>query len=443
MRTVAGLALLVWLAPAGAGAQPQDRFIACSFTSPPQPAILYEVAPSGTVLATVATLPAGHVPFGLVMAADNRSYVALTYLQPTRTGCLLDVDPNGSMRTLVAGNPLYRPVALARDSDGGWILAHQGFTIYDLDFFRVQGTTLTSLSTVPGLYAYATAVDEDSGLLVVRGMDRKPPYDCGYFRVDPRTGTVTQFAIHRPAQTSAVYYGAKEPPFEGPSGSFIDVYYDTTTPGARMCRAHAKKGIQPFTSTVIPWLPIDLAAADQRTAGVGWYLLGSSASSPSSFEIIRMKPDGSFRDASPIRGFTPYNRSTLLRIGSRHLAWFMDTPPNGRRLELSFPGEGGRAYVVGLSWTGFRPGLGLPDGRVIPLSADYLTMLCLYGGIKGILDNTLGSLDASGRARVTVNTNPFGKALNGLRIWAVALVLDAGAPLGAAYIAGPSLLTLR
>jgi len=445
MRNIACVALLFLLAPAWANAQPQDRFIAYSFTSPPQPATLYEVAPSGAVLATVAALPAGHVPFSVVMGADNRSYLALTYEQPTRTGCLLDVAPNGAVRTLVAGAPLYRPVAAVRDCDGDWILAHQGFTIYDLDFYRVRGTTLTSLSTVPALYAYAMALDQDSGLLVVRGMDRKSPYDTGYFRVDPRTGAVTSFAIHQPAQSTAVHYGAKEPSFEAPSGAFIDLYYTVLSPQVTwICRAHPRKGIQPLSATSsIARVPVDLARAGQPTAGVGYYMLAHTSTMPHAYEIIRVKPDGNPLDASPIRGFTPYQDSTLLRVGSRHLTWFMDTPPNGRRLELSFPGQGGRAYMIGLSWTGVRPGIGLPDGRVIPLIPDYLTMLCLYGGIKGMLENTFGSLDAAGNARVILDTNHLGRILSGVKMWAVALVLDAGAASGVACIAGPSLVTIR
>jgi len=443
MRTVAGFALLALLAPAWAKAQPQDRLIAYSFMTSTAWCTLYEVAPSGAILSTVASLPAAHVPFSLVMAADNRSYLALMNRQTALTGCLLEVAPSGTVKTLISGSPLHRPVAVVRDCDGAWILAHEGYRIYGLSFFRVRGTTLTSLSTVPTLFASGMAVDEDTGLVVVRGMNQTTPSKDGYFRVDPRTGTVTDFAITTPTQTKVAYIGAKEPTFEGPSGALIDALLDWPQDGTRLFRAHPGKGILPITKTLIPWRPIDLAPAGQRTAGVGYYLLAGTPSSPPTWGLVRVKPDGEMLDASAFQGFIPYQSSKLLRIGSRHLTWFMDSPPNGRSLHLSFPGEGRRAYMVGLSWTGARPGLRLPDGREIPLIADYLTMLCLLGGVKGILDNTFGSLDASGNARVTVNTNRFGTALNGLRIWAVALVLDAKASSGIAYIVGPKLLTIR
>ena len=140
--------------------------------------------------------------------------------------------------------------------------------------------------------------------------------------------------------------------------------------------------------------------------------------------------------------FTPYTLTPVLRVGSRHLSWFMNSAPNDRYLDLSFPGEGGYAYAVGLTFTGVRPGPLLSDGREIPLLVDQLTLISLTGGVPGVLENTLGILSAQGRARVRVNLNPFGSALKGLRIWATALVLDPQASSAVAYIEGPTLLKI-
>jgi len=65
------------------------------------------------------------------------------------------------------------------------------------------------------------------------------------------------------------------------------------------------------------------------------------------------------------------------------------------------------------------------------------------GGVSGVLERTVGSLDLSGRATVKVDTNAFGSARKGMKIWAAALVLDPAAPSGVAHVAGPTLLTIR
>jgi hypothetical protein len=110
---------------------------------------------------------------------------------------------------------------------------------------------------------------------------------------------------------------------------------------------------------------------------------------------------------------------------------------------VSFPGEGGRAYVAALSATGIRPGPALPDGRVIPLIVDGLVSQCVNGGLPGILENTVGVLSPTGQARVKVHVNRFGAALRGARLWAAALLLDAKAPSGIAAVVGPLLLTVK
>jgi hypothetical protein len=65
-------------------------------------------------------------------------------------------------------------------------------------------------------------------------------------------------------------------------------------------------------------------------------------------------------------------------------------------------------------------------------------------GIRlAILSGTVGFLDPQGRARVIVDTNGFGKALKGVRLWAVALLLDPGSPAGFSHILGPTVLNIK
>jgi hypothetical protein len=80
---------------------------------------------------------------------------------------------------------------------------------------------------------------------------------------------------------------------------------------------------------------------------------------------------------------------------------------------------------------------------MIPLVFDSLTMLCLQGGIPGVIEGTVGTLDAFGEARVKVDTNAFGTRLAGFRFWAAAVVLDPNAPSGVSHVLGPTLLAIR
>jgi len=334
---------------------------------------------------------------------------------------------------------------MVRTCDGEWLVVNQQTTATSFDLYRLQGNKLTLLSTVQNLYAYylALTTDEDSGQLVGRSMTLSTPRKYGYFRIDPSTGTVTDFALYKQAVTTSIYYGAKEPYFEGTTGAFLDMSYDATLRGGKLLRVHPEIGIFPISPSPISVIPADMTLADQRTKGVRYYVLGRTMTAPYTYQIIRMKSDGTVAGASNIQGFTPYLRSSLLRVGSRNLSWFMDAPPNGRSLRLSYPGEGGRQFRVAFSLAGVRPGPLLSDKREIPLVPDELTLLCLNGGIQGILENTAGFLDAFGEARVKVDTNGLGSALKGVKMWAVALVLDPGASAGVSHISGPTVLHIK
>ena len=70
-------------------------------------------------------------------------------------------------------------------------------------------------------------------------------------------------------------------------------------------------------------------------------------------------------------------------------------------------------------------------------------MASVQGGIGTALSGTLGRLDAFGRARVVVDTNALGSALKGVRLWAVALLLDPASSAGFSHIVGPTVLNIK
>ena len=125
---------------------------------------------------------------------------------------------------------------------------------------------------------------------------------------------------------------------------------------------------------------------------------------------------------------------------SRNLASELVQAPDHWNLRLSFPGSAGHAYVVAFSFTGYTPGLPLPDGRVIPLVLDTLALLTAQGAIYPFLTGNVGVLNASGTAVAVLNLN--GLPVQGIRLWAVALTIDPAAPLGIGQISAPIVFML-
>jgi len=57
----------------------------------------------------------------------------------------------------------------------------------------------------------------------------------------------------------------------------------------------------------------------------------------------------------------------------------LQASPNDRLIHLSFPGDGGKAYALAIGLSGYTMGLNLADGRVIPLTFDFLAGLTARG----------------------------------------------------------------
>lgn len=109
---------------------------------------------------------------------------------------------------------------------------------------------------------------------------------------------------------------------------------------------------------------------------------------------------------------------------------------------LSFPNAGGKGYAVALSVSGVRPGLPLGDGRWVQIYPDSVTVGTMSGALGFILKNATGFLDSQGRGVATLDLQNF-PATAGLRVWAVAVVLDPSAPRNVGAIADPTVLVVR
>ncbi len=126
---------------------------------------------------------------------------------------------------------------------------------------------------------------------------------------------------------------------------------------------------------------------------------------------------------------------------SRNLASQLQTIGNDRIIRVSFPGDGGKTYIVALGMSGFYPGITLPDGRVISLNIDPLVTLTAGSALPPFLTGNIGTLDARGRAVVMFNTNTL-PVPPGMRVWAVGVTLDGAAPFGLSQISAPLLFVL-
>jgi len=454
MRATVVLTWALLVIPTLTDAQPRDTFLIWNnysrlIQAPPH---LFEISDTGTLLRTVVNLPTSFYTQTIATGGDNQSWLINGYfqIQPNYPPTLLEVRQDGSMKTIHSGAPLSGVDGMVRNCDGDWIVLNDRFVTkpVPLEIWRLRGGKLTSLSQAPGAIIAWTnpIIDEETGLVLIRGTTNYAPGKTGYFRIDPYTGTMTDYYVVPSNYHLFMQYAAREPVFDWADDSWVEVYGDITM-FAQMVRL--RRGQLPNWISRCWWgkQPASLVRAGQRATGIGYYVLNHSSSYPPGagryWDITGIKRDGTWLKTHYLRGVPGMDWTGLVRVGCRHLSWHMDRLPNGRSLHLSFPGEGGRPYVVGLTLKGFRPGTPLPDGRVLPLIPDDLTVLCLQGGLAGVLENTVGRLDKSGRAVVKVDTNAFGSALKGQRLWASALVLDPGASHGVAYVVGPTVLDIR
>jgi len=110
--------------------------------------------------------------------------------------------------------------------------------------------------------------------------------------------------------------------------------------------------------------------------------------------------------------------------------------PNHYRIDINFPGKGGKPFLLAMSLTGFAPGIPV-GGRTVQLVPDDVFVLSVQGLLAPYLTNNLGLLDPFARASATLDLRAFGKLLSGLRVWTAAVVVDPRAPGNLSVISKP------
>lgn len=180
----------------------------------------------------------------------------------------------------------------------------------------------------------------------------------------------------------------------------------------------------------------DSAVAFDRSPGNGILTVVGGASGRA---LQRLDSTGRVVSSYPIA--ISYATAGMIHERDRNLSTARVSPRNQWDLHMSFPGESGRRYILGLSYTGFTPGV--PVGsRLVPLRPDSATWLSVTGRLAPFLVNNIGSLNAAGEATSRLDLGAFGKMVSGLRLWASAVTLDSNSPSGMATISKPVVLVL-
>jgi len=406
---------------------------------------VYRVGRDGSIQQTMARLNMNQIPVSLVQDEQNSGFYILGNWYGTKPyGFVEHVTRAGVHTTVHATTPWSRfPVHMLRDGDGRWLVLDndlnlpQGIVTYDF-----RGKTMASLSRAVNLWAWAAAIHPETGHILVRGQTKSSPMDFGYFSIDPATGQWTKVAT-----SSTLIYtilGAREPIYDAALDCFWDDPYDLAGNGTKVLRVNRTFGLSTFR--YYPGIvPTSLEPAGGRSVARPFRaLLATALTGSPSFSLYDMDRTGAVTTVGTLPGTgTLWARSDLTRRDSRHLTWVMNRAPHDRSLRLSFPGEAGRPYVVGLTLSGAHPGIPLPDGRTIPLNFDGLTAVSVTGSLPSILTGTVGVLDATGTATARIDVASVAAVLKGLRVVAAVIVTDPSAPSGLAHVTGATGFTIR
>jgi len=356
---------------------------------------------------------------GITLDVDNRSVVV-----SDQTPSVMRVDPLSGrvIATIWSGPPLpYYPEDISVDQNGDYLFCAQSF-LYKL---KRDGSSITTFYAYPvsphSIRSYAE--DKGSGDWILgRGVN-----GAAIVRVDRDTWTVKFTRAGLPPNLTAM---AADPQRRA-------IY----TGGSCCAPNYPIYKFEPATNTLTTFSNGSAYAitVDRSPARDGSMIYTGDCST-SQCAIQRWNRSGAFLGTVGVLPNAGING--MVFDGSRNLAPILIAAPNDRVIRLSFPGDAGRSYVLALSLSGYTPGIGLADGRVIPLNPDALTFLTATQPIPPVLTGNVGVLRATAEGVVMFNANPLGSAVKNVRVWAAALTLDPQAPLGISQISGPLLFVL-
>jgi len=410
LRLIAVLLVGVLMAAAG-DAQPYGTDILATTTA----GVLYRIAPNGgwQVIVSFRSLPNM-----VAMHNNNRDAVVATYQTPNEL-LVVDVQQNAIVRTILSGGPLFRHDYFTPLHDGDFAVTgtappFQGALIK----VRPDGSGATTIHVgAPFRGPQAVIQDLNTGHILMGDLTGQTLYDVAF------DGTIT-----------TVWISAMNFPF-----SMTQDHTDGTILLGNGGRSwlygfhRLDRFTQRMTTVVQPSVVNNAnAICFDRWLGTGEIIVGSGP-------VHRI--DGRKGTVITTYAGLPWNNTGMCFEQGRNIVTIRVSRPNQWRFDLNFPGEGGRRYLLALSFTGFRPGIPV-DSRVIPLFPDTLFGLSVTGGLAPYLQNGFGILDPKDRASAALDLRSFGNLLSGIPVWAAAVTIDRNAPSSMATISKPVVLVL-
>lgn len=342
--------------------------------------------------------------YGITMDTDNKS---LWFGQSSASGGIYKWDVGTMAVTTILADTINfnTPYDMIVNQDGDLVLTSRtSNSVYGL--FKVSGGNVTTIATAPSAattWYGGLEIDIDTGKYVLQA--KNSPYaliaidDAGVITT-LGTGGNPRYSITQDYTTGTWYQGSFSSLFKLTTGSSTFVQVTLTGPTIGYFYAIA----------------CDRAsAANPRMVG-----LHNNGAATSILNFIDLTTGAV--TAKTVNQYI-YNYEIEFCRG-RNLCT-VKTGTGKWDINLSFPGEAGKGYAVGMSLSGVRPGIILMDGRKINLAIDVLTALTVNNLIPSIFNPGTLTLDANGEAKAGLDVSSLG-TLGGLRIWIEALLIDKG-----------------
>ena len=381
---------------------------------------LYQVSPSGQV--TTHAMGLG-VLGGWTMDYDNTSML----VADSSGGRLFLVGPDFVVTRIYAITHCI-PVNLAVDANGNIFftdLVSAGIMWFDATLGGFQ-PLVTGLS--PELHGGLVVDLDTSDLLVTRGfgvVDGNPIY-----QVSRTTGAVTSIRHG--------VYGRFGMAQTADGSLWVGSCCAGSTPPRLLYRTERGSTLATARLTALPQTPIDgvqSLAADRASGPTDRLLFGA-------IDRQGLWIHDLSTGATTQRAAIDDDLFAVGFRGGRNLGAVRDGPRYWR-LNVSFPGEAGRPYLVVLSYSGVRPPFTVAGARRIWITPDALTHLTVQGPIPPFVQRNLGVLNERDQAYPLLDLRLLPAAANGLRLWLVAATLDPAAPDGLATISDPMVLRIE
>lgn len=424
MRHALLVTVLIIVASVSAAAQ-HDVFVLAPRFARPAPILL--VNERGVVIRTVTTLPDTYV-YAMIPSPDNRGAWMLAGVGSGPTG-VHAIDRLGRFSSQFTGVGTSGVILDA--GDGTHYIIDR--TPSDLLVYRFAGNAVTTLNVFRQFAPYFNGVGRDPGgdRILLRSTDP----GLGYLVIDPAANTIGTL---NPTRAGPSILGSTLIRYDPTTDAYVDIGTDSASQ-TELRQIHPATGVFTRVPLGISGFVHIHTSANDRSHPIRHYALYTAGQS---MTLVGFDDAGTIHARSPVVGPFPGLQWRGIRLWSDPMGFRPLAPPNDWALELDFPGEPLRTWMIGASLTGFSGGPRLADGRAIPLAPDALTWLTAQGRTPWITP-TVGQLDADGHAAIRVNANPLGGSVAGARLWFAAVVLDPALPTGIAQVAGPLRLRLR